>query len=117
MIAIAGMMKPPRSSLLSPVVAPLRAATESGAAEELVCANTGVLAMETASIAATDAFLKLILNSLLSCSGLAVPQWYIVDNPKICRISPTPAMVLPFCTDRTSRDGFAGKTGFEPHES
>src|SRR4051812_18431980 len=69
MTATNGMMKPPRSSLASLVEAPLRAATESGAAE--VCARTGVLAMETASAAATDAFLKLILNSLLSCSASA----------------------------------------------
>ena len=80
--AIKGMMKPPRSSLAFSVVAPLRAATESGAADEAVWARTGVLAMETASAAATDAFLKLILNSLLSFSTLPVPQWYIVDNPK-----------------------------------
>jgi Zn-dependent protease with chaperone function len=39
--------------------------------------------METASAAATDAFFKLILNSLLSCSVLALPQCYWVDNPKI----------------------------------
>src|SRR4051794_20892593 len=97
--AISGMMKPPRSSLAFPVVAPLRAATESGAAD-VVWARTGVLAMETASAAATDAFLKLILNSLLSCSALAVPQWYIVDNPKIaalCRASRTVALLHNLC--------------------
>ena len=82
MTATRGMMKPPRSSLASLVEAPVRAATESGAADEAVCARSGVLAMETASAAATDAFLKLILNSLLSFSTLAVPQWYNVDNPK-----------------------------------
>ena len=101
-IATSGMMKPPRSSLALLVGAPLRAATESGAADVAVCARTGVLAMETARAAATDAFLKLILNSLLSCSGLAVPQWYIVDNPKSCRIFRAIAVVLPICTDRAS---------------
>ena len=75
-----GMMKPPRSSLSSSVAALARAATDSEAADD--CAKTGVLAMETARIAATDAFFKLILNSLLSFSLSAVPQWYSVDNPK-----------------------------------
>ena len=79
-IATAGMMKPPRISLSSLVLALVRAATESEVAD---CAKTGVLAMETARIAATDAFFKLILNSPLSCSPRAVPQWYSVDNPKI----------------------------------
>ena len=81
MTATAGIRKPPRSSLSSLVAALLRAATESEAADD--CAKTGVLAMESARIAATDAFFKLILNSPLSCSLLAVPQWYSVDNPKI----------------------------------
>ena len=112
MSATRGMMKPPRSSLALLVGAPLRAATESGAAED-DCARTGVLAMESARAAATDAFLKLILNSLLSCSGSAVPQWYIVDNPKICRISRAPAMVLPFCTDGASRGEFSRKLGLD----
>src|SRR5207253_3117464 len=80
-MATSGMMKPPRRSLASPETwAPLRAATESGAAE--VCAKTGVLPMETARAAATDAFFKLILNSLLSCSILALPQRYWIDKPK-----------------------------------
>src|SRR5690349_10521394 len=78
--ATRGMMKPPRISFVLLTSAPLRAATESGAAD---CASTGVAIIETASIAATDAFLKLILNSLLSCSASAVPQRYSVDNPKI----------------------------------
>jgi hypothetical protein len=41
--------------------------------------------MEIARAAATYAFFKLILNSLLSCSVLALPQWSWVDNPKIGR--------------------------------
>src|SRR5689334_17127842 len=81
MIATNGMMKPPRRSLAWPdAVLVLCAATESGAAE--VCAKTGVLAMETARAAATDAFFKLILNSLLSCSILALPQRYWIDKPE-----------------------------------
>src|SRR4051794_1408293 len=68
MMATAGMMKPPRSSLAPGAAALLCAATDRGAADEADWAITGVLAMETASTAATDAFLKLILNSLLSCS-------------------------------------------------
>ena len=110
MTATNGMMKPPRSSLASLVVAPLRAATESGAAE--VCARTGVLAMETASAAATDTFFKLILNSLLSCSALAVPQWYIVDNPKFAALSPPVDTVAVLHRPRLWRQVDIVKTGF-----
>jgi hypothetical protein len=42
-------------------------------------------------------FLKLILNSLLSCSVLALPQCYWVDNPKIGNGFDL-ARVLPDCT-------------------
>ena len=66
MIAINGMMKPPRSSLSDSVVAPARAEATAGEAETAVCAITGALDMEAASSAATVAFLKLIVNSLLS---------------------------------------------------
>jgi hypothetical protein len=40
--------------------------------------------------------LKLILNSLLSCSAMAVPQWYIVDNPKSAGLSPRLTDCCPF---------------------
>jgi hypothetical protein len=66
MIAISGMMNPPRSSFSSLVAAPLRSATDSADADGADCARTGVLIIETASIAPKDAFLKLISNSLLS---------------------------------------------------
>jgi hypothetical protein len=90
-----GMIKPPRSSFSSCVVAPERAATESGAAD---WAKTGVLAMEAARIAATVAFLKLILNSLLSYSASAVPQWYNIDNPHFGAAAALFRKVLHECT-------------------
>jgi hypothetical protein len=42
--------------------------------------------METASAAATVAFLKLILELPVELFGLAVPQWYNVDNPKFAAL-------------------------------
>src|SRR5436309_15211829 len=107
--ATRGMMKPPRSSLAFCVVAPLRAATESGAAD---CAKTGVLAMETARAAATDAFLKLILNSLLSCSASAVPQWYNVDNPKFAALSRPSRTVAHLHRPKPLRRGHNVETAF-----
>ena len=112
MTATAGIRKPPRSSLSSLVPALLRAATESEAADD--CAKTGVLAMESARIAATDAFFKLILNSLLSFSLSAVPQWYRVDNPKM-----RPASSLSEGCCAIARVTFAepkdSSCGFETH--
>ena len=100
--AITGMMKPPRSSLASSLVAaPLRAATESGGGR--ICAKTGVLAMETASIAATDAFLKLILNSLLSCSTWQCHSGTVLTTPKLVRFRALSG-VLPDCKTLPSRE-------------
>jgi hypothetical protein len=51
------------------MAAPLRADCATAGDEEAevaVCARTGVLAIDTASIATIDAFLKLISNSPLS---------------------------------------------------
>ena len=87
MRAISGMMKPPRSSFASLASAPLRAATDCGAAEGAVCARTGVPAMETASIAAIDAFLKLISNSLLSWLVWHCHSGPRLTSPKFGRVS------------------------------
>ena len=69
MMASSGMNQPPRIALASSISALLRAASVATGAEEAevaACAKTGVLAIDTASIATKDAFLKLMSNSPLS---------------------------------------------------
>ena len=67
MSASSGMNHPLRAAFASSIAALLRAASVATGADEAevaACAKTGVLAIETASIATKDAFLKLMSNSL-----------------------------------------------------
>ena len=109
MIAISGIRKPPRTALASSISAPLRADSATAGDEEGVAdwANTGAPAMETMSAAAKDAFLKLILNSLLSwpfshCHSdpaLTTPKFG--RDPSLC--AGVAALQTPLGIDRHAR--------------
>ena len=94
--ASSGMIQPPASSLLLLAVAPARAdcevATDSFEAGVAVCARTGVPAIETASIAAKDAFLKLMSNSLLSWR---VPDCHTASFLTTPQMWPAPEITIP----------------------